>query len=82
MMPARRWFFEDQNFEFLTLIVLGSVAHRLGEAGEVLATVSAVKDGDSQSWFDAWMRTGERVEAVARDAEAKGHAQTARAAYL
>jgi hypothetical protein len=81
-MPARPWFFEDQNFEFLTLIVLGSVAHRMGETGEVLATVSAVDDGDSQSWFDAWMQIGERVEAVAKDAEAKGHSQTARDAYL
>ncbi len=72
-MAARQWFFRDQTFEFLTLIVLGWVAHRMGEVGEVLATVSEVKDADSDSWFGAWMATGARAEGIARDAEAKGH---------
>lgn len=75
-------FFENGTFEFLTAIALGSAPCRLAEAGEVLATVREIEDGDMQSWFDAWMATAERVEGIARDAEAAGHPQTARDAYL
>lgn len=81
-MPARHLFFEDEGFEFLTLITLGGAATRVAEVGEVLATVAAVEDGDSQSWFDAWMATAARVEAIAREAAAAGHQQTARDAHL
>jgi hypothetical protein len=81
-MSSRHWFFRDETFEFLTLIALGSTAYRLAEAGEVLATVAAIKDRDNESWFDAWMATGGRVEKLAREAEVNGHRQTARDAYL
>lgn len=81
-MSADHRFFEDETFEFLTLSALGSASVRLAEVGEVLATVDAIEDGDLQSWFDAWMTTGERLEAVAREAESNGHRQTARDAFL
>lgn len=81
-MSSSQRFFKNETFEFLTLIALGSTAFRLAEVGEVLATVTAVKDGDHQSWFDAWMASGERAEKLAREAEAGGHLQTARDAYL
>jgi hypothetical protein len=60
-VPARNRFFDDEGFEFLTLIALGSTAYRMAEVGEVLATVTGVESGDSQSWFDAWMATGEEL---------------------
>jgi alpha-beta hydrolase superfamily lysophospholipase len=44
--------------------------------------VTEVEDGDHQSWFDAWMASGERLEKLAREAEANGNVQTARDAYL
>lgn len=81
-MPSRHWFFQNETFEFLTLIALGSTAFRLAETGEVLAIVGAVEDNNHQSWFDAWMAMGARVEKLARAAEAEGHLQTARDAYL
>jgi hypothetical protein len=81
-MLSRHWFFENEIFEFLTLIALGSAAFRLAEIGEVLAIVAAVEDNNHQSWFEAWMAMGERVEELARAAEADGHPQTARDAYL
>ncbi len=81
-MPSRHWFFKDETFEFLTLIALGSASCRLAEVGEVLATVAEVREGDAESWFDAWMKTGERIEKLAREAEADGHRQTACGSYL
>jgi hypothetical protein len=81
-MASRQWFFKDETFEYLTLIALSSAAFRLAEIGEVLATVAMVKDRDHQSWFDAWMASGERAEKLAREAAVEGHDQTARDAYL
>lgn len=81
-LPAGHRLFEDEGFEFLTLIALGAAPYRLSEVGEVLATVGEVTDGDMQSWFDAWMAVGERVEKVAAAAEKAGREQTARDAYL
>lgn len=81
-MPSRHWFFKDENFEFLTLLTLGSTAFRLAEVGEVLVTVAAIREGDNESWFNAWTAAGERIEELAQKAEAGGHRQTARDARL
>jgi hypothetical protein len=81
-MASRHWFFKDENFEYLTILALGSTAFRLAEVGEVLATVAAIKEGDNESWFDAWMATGGRMEKLAREAAANAHRQTACDAHL
>lgn len=81
-MKVHGRFFDNQTFEFLTLIALGSAPCRLAEVGEVLATVRAIEDDDMQSWFDGWMATAERVEDIAKRAESGKHVQTARDAYL
>jgi dienelactone hydrolase len=81
-MAARHWFFEDEGFEFLTLIALGGAPYRVAEAGEVLAAVAAIEDGDAESWLAAWLAAGARAEAVAEAAAAKGHDQAARDAHL
>jgi hypothetical protein len=58
-------FFKDDEQEFLTAIAIGAAAYRCAEAGEVLATVAAIKDGDRDSWFDAWHGLGDRLRGVA-----------------
>jgi hypothetical protein len=40
------------------------------------------RDGDIDSWFDAWMSTTERLQGAAAEAEEKGHAVSARHAWL
>lgn len=80
-MP-KQWFFQEEGFEFAALQVLGSTAYRMAEAGEALATIERIKDGDADSWFDEWMTTARKVHAVASDAEKSGHLVTARDAYL
>ncbi|MBP7002425.1 hypothetical protein [Amaricoccus sp.] len=75
-------FFQHPGFDFETRIALGAVAYRCAEAGEVLATADTVKDGDFDSWFDAWTATAERVAAIAAGAEAAGHKASALEAWL
>jgi len=74
-------FFKDEGFQFATEIALGASYHRCADVGEVLATIDGVKDGDFDSWCDAWIETAERVEAAAAEAEAAGHRISAREAW-
>ncbi|HEX2392916.1 MAG TPA: alpha/beta fold hydrolase [Solirubrobacterales bacterium] len=76
-----RWF-RNEQFEFETRIALGGVARGLGDAGEILATVERIKDGDYESWHREFLGTGQRVREIAERAAAAGHAVSARDAYL
>lgn len=80
-MPAQR-FFKDEQFDFETRIALGFTTYRAAEVGEVLATVSRIKDGDSEAWFREWTATGERLARTADACAAAGHRISARDAYL
>lgn len=80
-MPQHR-FFDDEGFEFMALITLGSAPYRLSEAGEVYATTDRITNADPDSWFDEWMATARRVRSIAEHAEAAGHIASARDAYL
>jgi hypothetical protein len=80
-MPKHR-FFEDEGFEFLALITLGSAPYRLAEVGEVFATTDRIMDGDPDSWFDEWMATATRVRRIAEDADSRGNSASARDAFL
>ena len=76
-MAAHR-FFDDEGFEFLALITLGSAPYRLAEAGEVYSTCDRITSGDPDSWFDEWMATAHRVRGYADEAAGP----SARDAYL
>ncbi|MBS1677368.1 MAG: prolyl oligopeptidase family serine peptidase [Actinobacteria bacterium] len=82
MSSHRARFFKNEDFEFSTEILLGSAAYGGSEVGDVLATVAAVKDGDFESWCEAWTATAERVEGEAAAAAAAGNRETAFARYL
>jgi dienelactone hydrolase len=75
-------FFTDPGFEFETRGVLGNVHYGCGDVGEVLATVAAITDGDDSSWVAQWQALARRVEAIAPDAQTRGHKVSARNAYL
>ncbi|MFT4007674.1 MAG: alpha/beta hydrolase [Lacrimispora sp.] len=51
------------------------------ESGEIFSTIKKIKDGDFESWTQAWSATAARVENVARDCLAKGHTVSARDAF-
>ena len=55
---------QDDDFNFLTEIALGSVYWQAADVGEVLATVERIHDGKAQSWVDEWTATADRLAAA------------------
>jgi alpha-beta hydrolase superfamily lysophospholipase len=58
-------FFADQTYHFQTLRALSDIASGGADTSEVLETIKHIKVGDSDSWYAAWERTGDRVFALA-----------------
>jgi alpha-beta hydrolase superfamily lysophospholipase len=81
-MRSRARFFKNDQFDFETRLSLGSAYYGAADAGEVLATVERIKDGDYESWFQEFKATGERVRAIADEAAEAGSDVSAREAYL
>lgn len=65
-------FSENAQFDYEILIALGSAWRRGADVGEVLATASAVADGDAETWFGAWTRLARRVREQADRGAAEG----------
>src|SRR5271167_181902 len=74
--------FNDAQFDFQTLRLLGSAALGDAEAGEVLSTVSRIREGDFESWTAEWLRTAQRVDEIAERSRERGHRVSAREAYF
>ncbi|NQY56110.1 MAG: alpha/beta fold hydrolase [Ilumatobacteraceae bacterium] len=75
-------FFEDDGFNFATLIALGSAYRGLADVGEVLSTIERIPEGDREAWVTEFGVTAERL-ADAGDASARGgHRTSARTAWL
>ncbi len=63
---ARRFrFFNDQIYHFQTLRALNDMPYGGADTSEVLETIKHIKAGDSDSWYGAWERTGDRVSELA-----------------
>ena len=82
MSRHRERFFKHDDFEFTTEILLGSAAFDAADVGEVLATVAEIKDGDFDSWCEAWTATADPGRGRGRAAEAAGHRATAFGRHL
>ena len=64
--------FNDPEFSFQFLRVLGSAASRQADVGECFATADRIAEGDFESWTREWTQTAERVAAGAlKSAESK-----------
>ncbi len=74
--------FDDAQFDFQTLRLLGSAASGDAEAGEVLSTAYRIREGDFESWTAEWLRTAERVHEIAERSRERGHRVSAREAYF
>ncbi len=75
-------FYKDDGFDFRVQLALGAVSYGLGDAGEILATIEHVKNGDDQAWFDGFLGLGQRIEAVAAECAQSNNELSARDAYL
>ena len=75
-------FYRDSGFDFGARLALGAAAMGIADVGLVLATLDQIADGDSQGWFDAWVKAGAGLAGQAADELAAGHLRTAEWAYL
>lgn len=75
-------FFDNASFDFDFKLTLGAAYYRCADVGECLVTAGRIEDGDFDSWFDEWMNTADRACAIGKTAEAHGHRESARDAYL
>ena len=75
-------FFKDEGTNFEVQNMLGALRCGCGDAGEILATVATITDGDAQSWVTAWQALAARITTIADQARADGHLVSARDAYL
>ena len=74
--------FNDAQFDFQTLRLLGSAASGDAEAGEVLSTAYRIREGDFESWTAEWLKTAQRVREMAGRSRERGHGVSAREAYF
>jgi alpha-beta hydrolase superfamily lysophospholipase len=77
-----RVLFHDELLDAQLLRVLGSAPHGGADIGECLRAARQVREDDLGSWHEAWRALGDHVDALARSAQAAGHTETARLAYL
>jgi alpha-beta hydrolase superfamily lysophospholipase len=77
-----RFLFYDPAFVFQSLWRTGLIATGAGDLGEVLTVASQVKDGDTESWYQAWNGMAQRLRATADAYAAAGHGQSAMQAYF
>ena len=68
-----RTYFHDDEMDFAFTLILGATMNHGCEVGEAFYTAGQIKEGDSASWQDAWIKTAERVEARGLSALASGH---------
>lgn len=73
--------FNERSFDFEFLRTLEGTAYQTADIGECFEAARHIKDGDFESWYSAWNTLAQRIQAVADDALAKGHKQSAREAY-
>ncbi len=74
--------FNDEDYSFQCLRLLGIATTGAADLGEFLTAVDQVKEGDDESWYNAWYSMGEHVEGVARDFLKKGHKASAQEAFF
>lgn len=75
-------FYSDADMDFGVRILLGLAPGGGSDVGEVLETISTVKDGDQGAWERAFTALGERVLAIADTAARRGHLTSAAEAFL
>ncbi|QTD98514.1 alpha/beta hydrolase family protein [Streptomyces cyanogenus] len=75
-------FNDNVQFDYEIRLALGSAWRQGADVGEVLATASAVADGDGQAWYTAWAELARGVRERAERAAAEGRTVSARDGWL
>ena len=75
-------YFDDYEFSFQFLRVLGVSIAGGSDISECLMTAYRIKERDFESWYREWRKTAEQVHKIADSCAKKGHGVSARDAYL
>ncbi len=78
----KSFYFKDSFTDLAFLHTLTLHGFKGSEIGECYYAAAQIQEGDPQSWRQAWNNLGEKVEEIARSAQARGHRVSAREAYL
>lgn len=78
----RSLYFKDPFMDLMFLHTLTLHGFKGSELGECYSAAAQIREEDLETYKLAWNSLAEQVEAIARDAEAKGHRVSARQAYL
>lgn len=74
--------FNDPTFSSQLLRTIGETYYKGADIGECLSTAYRIKEGDFESWHTEWLKTAKRINSYADESLARGHAISARDAYL
>jgi len=75
-------YFKNADLDYFLQYALACQTYQGSAYGECFYAASQVHEEDLKSWVQAWTTVAQKVEAVARNAEASGHRVSAREAYL
>jgi len=75
-------FFDDQDFDGQLLRALSYAAYGGADIGECFETAARIKEGDRDSWYEAWTKTAERMKTDAEESLQGGHPNSARRAFM
>lgn len=79
---ALDFYFKDPQYSFQALRALGAAAGGASDAGEVLATLAQIREGDDESWYAAWRKIAQAREQAGDGLLARGRKISARQEYL
>jgi alpha-beta hydrolase superfamily lysophospholipase len=74
--------FKDPQYSFQTLRALGYAVSGAADAGEVLKTAYAIREGDDEGWHREWMKTARGREQAGEDFLARNRKISARQEFF
>lgn len=77
-----QFIFKDPSFIYQLIRTVGYTYEKGADIGESISTAKEISDGNFDSWYQAWIKTANRIETVAKTAEKNKNSVTARNAFL
>jgi pimeloyl-ACP methyl ester carboxylesterase len=73
--------FDEYIWSFNVMRLISQAHFGGGQFSEIHQTVGRIREGDPNSWYLEWKTAAEKVEGLAREAEASGHRVSARGLF-
>lgn len=78
----RRVRFKNEDMDFVFQWMLGYHTHGGASFGELFQAASRIRDGDPDSWIEAFLALGQRLRVYAEELERSGRHRSAPSVYL